>query len=147
MYYERCAALYGLAFAGEANQAYVTELAMFNGQTDPLSQSRIYTAIHESGKTAFGLLLKNLEKELWKHTVFIKVKNREVFKNMQSGDFSIGAEMHGREINNLSGLVRAFSRENSDEDKANQLTERLISLGGNEAGRYLCKRAGPVGFT
>ena len=38
MYYERCAALYGLAFAGEANQAYVTELAMFNGQTDPLSQ-------------------------------------------------------------------------------------------------------------
>lgn len=132
MYYERCAALYGLAFAGEANQAYVTELAMFNGQTDPLSQSRIYTAIHESGKTAFGLLLKNLEKELWKYTVFIKVKNREVFKNMQSGDFSIGAEMHGREINNLSGLVRAFSRENSDEDKANQLTERLISLGGNE---------------
>lgn len=132
MYYERCAALYGLAFAGEANQAYVTELATFNGQTDPLSQSRIYTAIHESGKTAFGLLLKNLEKELWKHTVFTKEKNKEVFKNMQSGDFSIGAEMHGREINNLSGLVRAFSRENSNEEKAKQLTEKLVSLGGNE---------------
>lgn len=132
MYYERCAALLGLAFAGEANQAYVAELAIFNGQTDPLSQSRIYTAVHESGKTAFGLLLKNLEKELWKHTVFIKVKNKEVFKNMQSGNFSIGAQMHGREINNLSGIVRAFSRENSEQDKAKQLTERLVSLGSND---------------
>lgn len=132
MYYERSAALCGLAFAGEANHAYITELAMFNGQTDPLSQSRVYTAIHESGKTAFGLLLKDMEKKLWKHTVFVKEKNKEVFKNMQTGDFKIGAEMHGREINNLSGIVRAFSRENSHEDKAKQLTDRLISLGSDD---------------
>ncbi|MBD3315722.1 MAG: hypothetical protein GF344_08045 [Chitinivibrionales bacterium] len=131
-FYERTTALYALAFAKRVGHAYAVELALFNGEADPLSQARIYTALHESGKTFKGHLLKGLENKLWNHLVFKKENGKEVFAGMQSGSPKIGAVMHGSQVNDLSGIVRAFARGNSKPQKAHMVTKKLIAMGSSD---------------
>ncbi len=130
-YYERCAAIYALVKAGRVDRSYLKQLAYHSEQTDILSQSRIYSAIIESGKN-LNRVLKDLEEELWSHTVFRLRDGKEVYAGLQSGSNRIGAQVHLSEIGHLAGLVGALSKRSSSPGKVEMLTDELITLGSDE---------------
>jgi len=130
-YYERCAAIHALAMAGEADVGYLRELASQTGQVDLLSQSRIYKAILMSN-ARLGRTTGNLEKELWKETVFKLKEGEEVFGGLQQRSMRIGAQVHASEITNLSGLISAFSLSRSSPDKVEMMVDELVTLGSDD---------------
>jgi uncharacterized protein YfaS (alpha-2-macroglobulin family) len=130
-YYERCAAIHALALAGEADIGYMRELATESNQVDLLSQSRIYKAILVSN-ARLGRTTGDLEKDLWKETVFKLKEGKEVFGGLQQRSMRIGAQVHASEIKNLSGLISAFSLSGKSPDKVEMMVDELVTLGSND---------------
>lgn len=130
-YYERCAAINTLAMAGETDIGYMRELATQSNQVDLLSQSRIYKAILISN-ARLGRTTSNLEKELWKETVFKLKEGEEVFGGLQQRSMRIGAQVHASEIKNLSGLISAFSLSGKSPDKVEMMVNELVTLGSSD---------------
>ena len=131
IYFERCAAIHALVLAGKTDMSYLKQLAYHSQEVDAASQSRIYSAIFESGKP-MKKVMKDLEKELWNYTVFKLRDGREVYGGLQKGSTRIGARVHGSEINDLAGLVAALSRKSDDPEKVTMMTNELVTLGGRE---------------
>jgi alpha-2-macroglobulin len=127
-YYERCAAIHALTLAGEADFGYLRELASQTSQVDLLSQSRIYRAIL-TGDFRLGLVSRNLEKELWKETIFKLKEGKEVFGGLQQRNMRIGAQVHASEIKNLSGLISSFSLSGKSPEKVEMMVDELVTLG------------------
>lgn len=127
-YFERCAAIYALVKAGRVDMSYLRQLAYESQGADPLSQSRIFSAILESGKT-MDQVLGDLEDELWDHTVFKLRDGDEVYGGLQQGSSWPGAVVHGSEIGNLAGLVGALSKKASQPEKVAMMADELVVLG------------------
>jgi hypothetical protein len=130
-YYERSAAVYALVKADRTDMSYLKQLAYQSQEADALSQSRIYSAILESGKK-MKRVVNDLESALWNHTVFKLRDGQEVFGGLQRGSVRLGAEIHGSEIGGLAGLVGALSKGNAEPAKVEMMVDELATLGSDD---------------
>jgi uncharacterized protein YfaS (alpha-2-macroglobulin family) len=130
-YFERGAALKALALAGEADVAYLRQLASTTAHVDVLSQARILAAM-ANAKGGIESARDDLEKRLWQQTVFKLDNGKEIFGGLQQRDFRIGAEVHGSEITDIAGMISAFSAVKSNPPKVAMMVDELVGLAGQD---------------
>ncbi|NLE00720.1 MAG: hypothetical protein GX640_12700, partial [Fibrobacter sp.] len=129
-YLERCAAIYALVKAGKKDMSYLKQLANEAKDADLISQARIYSAIVQSEKPMENAL-KDLEKDLWKYTVFKKRDGQEVFAGLQDGKHWFFPAVHVTDVASLASLVGALSLKNTNPLRVGMMIDELLDQGSN----------------